>query len=53
MINIVIEWGGKIQRGICDMICNEDITVFFKEQNAFAILLKLYFIFIYVKIVYI
>ena len=27
MINIVIEWGGKMQRGICDMICNEDITV--------------------------
>ena len=44
MINIVIEWGGKIQRGICDMISLDDITVF---------LLKLYFIFIYIKIVYI
>ena len=44
MINIVIEWGGKIQRGIFDMISNDDITVF---------LLNLYFIFIYIKIVYI
>ena len=38
MINIAIEWAGKMQSDICDIISNENITL-----NAFAILPKFVF----------